>query len=31
MADAEQKAVAFMNEAQKKLSTNKSFLGGLFG
>lgn len=31
MADNEQKALQLMAEAEKKLSTNRGFLAGLFG
>lgn len=31
MAENEQKAVALVQEAEKKLNSSKTFLGGLFG
>ena len=31
MADAEQKAMQLMAEAEKKLTSSKGFLGSLFG
>ena len=31
MGDNEQKAIALVQEAEKKLNSSKSFLGGLFG
>ena len=31
MAENEQKAIALVQEAEKKLNSSKTFLGGLFG
>jgi alpha-soluble NSF attachment protein len=31
MSENEQKAIALIAEAEKKLSSSKTFLGGLFG
>ena len=31
MADQEQKAIQFMDEAEKKLKSSKSFFGSMFG